>query len=75
VSPVNSWHCKNKYAQVFATRFGWIRVFQALSLLFQREDGVPPTSMVMDGSSKEQLHGDFCRKCCEANCHVKQTEP
>jgi hypothetical protein len=45
---------------------------EALSLLFQR-DGVPST-MVMDGS-KEQLQGEFRRKCREANCHVKQTEP
>ncbi len=28
----------------------------------------------MDGS-KEQTLGDFCRKLCEADCHLQQTEP
>jgi hypothetical protein len=45
---------------------------EALPLLFQH-DGVPST-MVMDGA-KEQFQGEFCRKCHEANCHVKQIEP
>ncbi len=45
---------------------------ETLSLLFHR-DGVPPT-MVLDGS-KEQTHGDFMRKLCEADCHARQTEP
>jgi hypothetical protein len=71
----------NKYAQIFATRFGWYRAFPikaksdahlGLSTLFAR-DGVPNV-MVMDGA-KEQTLGDFQRKCREAGCHVKQTEP
>ncbi|KAL7526268.1 LOW QUALITY PROTEIN: hypothetical protein ACHAXR_003858, partial [Thalassiosira sp. AJA248-18] len=71
----------NKCAQVFASNFGWARAFpmptkgkahEALSLFFNRE-GVPPV-MVMD-NSKEQTLGDFCRKCREADCHIKQTEP
>ena len=72
----------NKYAQVFATRFGWYRgafplktkseAHEAVSILFAR-DGVPNT-IVMDGV-KEQTLGDFRRKCREASCHIKQTEP
>ncbi len=71
----------NKYAQVFATSFGWSRAFpmqhksdahEALSLLFQR-DGVPPACIV-DGS-KEQVKGEFRRKLKEASCQLKQTEP
>ena len=78
---VKSWYRQNLYAQVFATRFGWTRVFpmkkksdahEALSLLAQR-DGVPPV-MVMDGS-KEQTMGKFRKKCREFGTHVKQTEP
>ena len=45
---------------------------ETLSLLFQR-DGVPP-SMIAD-NSWEQIPGDFRRKCREANCHLRQTEP
>jgi hypothetical protein len=44
----------------------------ALSLLFAR-DGVPAV-MVVDGS-KEQTLGKFRKKCREADCHVRQTEP
>jgi hypothetical protein len=55
----------NKYAPIFATRFGWYRAFPlkakaeahfGLSTLFAR-DGVPNV-MVMDGA-KEQIQGDF----------------
>ena len=76
-----SWRRKNRYAQVFATKFGWVRVFpmrtkseahHALSLLAQR-DGVPH-SIVMDGS-KEQTMGDFRKKARQMDCRVKQTEP
>jgi hypothetical protein len=65
---VVSWHRRNRYAQVFCTGFGWVRIssiktkseaHEGLSLLAQR-DGVPPTC-VMDGS-KEQTMGDFRRK-------------
>ena len=45
---------------------------ETLSLLFKK-DGVPST-MVMDGS-KEQTLGKFRKKCREAACHVRQTEP
>ena len=64
----------NKYAQVFATQFGWTRVFpmakrsdahEGLSLMFAR-DGVP-TSLIMD-NSKEQTLGEFHRKAREAGC-------
>ena len=44
----------------------------SLSLLFQR-DGVPP-KMIMDGS-KEQTLGRFKKKCQDADCRIKQTEP
>jgi hypothetical protein len=43
-----------------------------LSLLFHC-DGVPPTMIF--GSSKEQCQGDFKRKLCKADCHVRKTEP
>ena len=80
-SKVTSWHRKNRYAQVFATRFGWVRVFpmrtksaahEGLSLLAQR-DGVPPV-LVMDGA-REQTMGEFRRKAREMGTRVKQTEP
>ena len=76
-----SWFRCNKYAQVFSTKFGWVRVYpmqrksqahEALSLLAQRE-GVPP-ALVMD-NAKEQIMGEFRRKAREMGCHVKQTEP
>jgi len=44
----------------------------SLSLLFQR-DGIPP-KMIMDGSKKQTL-GRFKRKCQDAECRTKQTEP
>ena len=73
-------HCNNKCAQVFASDFGWVRVYpmktkgkahEALSLMFQRE-GIP-LSMVMDGL-KEQMMGQFRRKLVDAHCQLKQTE-
>ena len=78
---VRSWHRKNKYAQVFGTRFGWTRVYpmrnksdahEELSLMAQR-DGVL-FAIVMD-DSKEQMLGPFRRKAKEMDCHVLQTEP
>ncbi|KAI2489517.1 hypothetical protein MHU86_25076 [Fragilaria crotonensis] len=45
---------------------------EGLSLLFQWE-GVPNT-LIMDGA-KEQLLGQFRKKCREAGARVKQTEP
>ena len=71
----------NKYAQIFATSDGWCRAYpmrkkslahEALSLLFQRE-GVPNT-MIMD-NAREQIMGDFRKKCREVNTRVRQTEP
>ena len=53
----------NKYAEIFATDFGWARAYpmkrkgeahEALSLLFQRT-GVPD-NLIVDGS-KEQVQG------------------
>ncbi len=66
---------RNKYAQIYATSFGWARAFpmsnknethKTLSLMFYR-DGVPPT-MILD-DSKEQTLGHFKRKLCKADCH------
>mmetsp|Transcript_37601 Transcript_37601/g.53010 ORF Transcript_37601/g.53010 Transcript_37601/m.53010 type:complete len:1380 (-) Transcript_37601:246-4385(-) len=71
----------NTCAQVFATSFHWSRAFpipgkgsahEALSLMFKR-DGVP-MNMIVDGS-REQVAGDFKRKCIEADCRIKQLEP
>ena len=71
----------NLYAQVFATKFGWCRVFpmqrksdahHALSLLFAR-DGVPPR-LIVDGS-KEQMQGAFRRKARQADCQLRAVEP
>ena len=45
---------------------------KSLSLLFSR-DGVPPR-IIMDGAREETM-GKFRKKACEANCHVKETEP
>ena len=76
-----SWFRCNKYAQVFSTKFGWVRVYlmqrksqahEALSFLARRE-GVPP-ALVMD-NAKEQIMGEFRHKAREMGCHVKQTEP
>ena len=78
---VVSYFRKNKYGQIFATRFGWVRVFpmqkksdahHGFSSLAQR-DGVPPI-LVMDGAKEETL-GEFRRKAKEMDCRVKQTEP
>ena len=74
-----SWRRKNKYAQVFCTKFGWVRVYpmkakseapDTLKLLCQRE-GVP-ISLVVDGS-KEQTLGDFRKYARSVGIHLKQT--
>lgn len=76
-----SWFRQNRYAQVFTTSFGWVRVFpmkkksdahEGLSLMAQR-DGVPHT-LIMDGSL-EQTKGTFRKKARNMSCHMKQTEP
>ena len=68
-------------AQIFATDFGWSRCYpmkrkgeahEALSLLFARE-GVPP-KLIIDGA-KEMKLGEFARKCKEASCYLRSTEP
>ena len=46
---------------------------QALALVLHKREGVP-NIMIMDGS-KEQTLGQFCKKCCQAGSHMKQTEP
>ena len=72
-------HQGELYSQVYMTGFHWCRehpmklmTHDSLSLLFQR-DGVPP-KMIMD-SSKEQTLGRFKKKCQDADCQIKQTEP
>lgn len=71
----------NKCAQVFATDFGWSRVYpmkskglahEGLSCLLQN-DGVPP-AIICDGA-KEMVEGEFRRKLKEASCQLKQLEP
>ena len=71
----------NKYAQVFATNFGWCHIYplqlksqayKALSIVFKQE-GVPP-DMICDGSL-EQTKGHFARKCRKADCHLQAIEP
>ena len=80
-SPVPSWFRQSRYAQVFASRFGWSRVFpmkrkadthDGLSLLAQCDR--VPLRIIMDGS-KEQTMGLFRKKAKEMGVHVKQTEP
>ena len=71
----------NRYVQVYCTPEGWTRAFpmkkkseahETLSLLFSR-DGVPNV-MIMDGA-REQVMGEFRKKCRQASLHVRQTEP
>ena len=66
-----------KHAELFATSFRWRHTFpieskseshEAFYLMFQI-DGVTPR-MIFDGS-KEQVGGDFARKCKEAGCCLK----
>ena len=70
----------HKFAQVFATSYGWSCTIHmtkksdapfALDCLFRHE--VFPHEMIMD-SSKEQNLGDFARKLRDAGCHRKQIE-
>ena len=76
-----SWHRRNRYAQIFATRYCWVRVFpmqkksdahEGLSIMAAR-DGVPVT-IIMD-NAREQTMGVFRKKAREMGCHIKQTEP
>jgi hypothetical protein len=72
----------HKHAQIFATRFGWCCAFpikakseahEAVSTLFAR-DGAPNVMAMLDGA-RELTLGNFRKKCREASCHIKQTEP
>ena len=78
---VRSWFRQNRYAQVFATAFGWCCVYptkkkrdahHGLSLMAAR-DGVPPY-LIMDGSKAHTL-GEFRKKKRQFGCHIKQPEP
>ena len=78
---VSLWFRQNWYAQVFATAFGWCRVYptkkkryahHGLSLMADR-DGVPP-HLIMEGS-KEQTLSEFRKKARQFGCHIKQSEP
>jgi hypothetical protein len=71
----------NKHAQIFATRFGWhwaspikakLEAQEGVSTIFAQD--AAPNVMVMDGA-REQTLGNFRKKCREASCHIKQTEP
>ena len=71
----------NKYAQLYATDFGWSRGYpmkhksdahHTLSKVF-KDVGVPDT-LVTDGA-KETIKGDFRRKAREADCRIRDTEP
>ena len=66
-----SWYRKNKYAQVFATKFCWVQVFpmqkksdvhEGFSLLASR-DGIP-AAIVMD-NAREQTMENFRKKARE----------
>ena len=70
----------NRYAQVYATDFGWARALQmasrsdayeTFSLLFAR-DGVPPACIC--DNVKEMIWGKFNQKIKDAACHLKQLE-
>jgi hypothetical protein len=66
---------------MFAARFGWCRAFsikakwevhEVLSTRFAQDQA--PNVMVMYGA-RELTLGNFMKKCGEASCHIKQTEP
>ena len=81
IASMPSWHRRNKYAQIFATSFGWTRTYPIMTKgdahnafsAMAHEVGVP-TLLIMDGS-KEQTLGEFKRKCSQANVTIHQTEP
>ena len=67
--------------QIFVTDFGWSQSYpmscksqahDALGLLFAWE-GVPPKMIVV--GAKEMKLGEFARKCKEATCYLRGTEP
>ncbi len=61
----------NTCAQVYCTDMGWTRI---MPMLTKKSEAHETNVMVMDGA-KEQTIGDFGRKCREAGCHIRQTEP
>ena len=71
----------NRYAQVYATDFGWARAFpmasrseahETMSLLFAR-NGVPPACIC--NNAKKMVHGKFYQKLKGAACHLKHLDP
>ncbi|KAL7478253.1 LOW QUALITY PROTEIN: hypothetical protein ACHAW6_004025, partial [Cyclotella cf. meneghiniana] len=69
------------YTMIFATDFGWSQSYpmscksqahDALGLLFAWERVSP--KMIVDGT-KEMRLGEFARKCKEATCYLRGTEP
>ena len=80
IATVPAWHTMNKYAQFFATKFGWVRAHpmrtkgdahHALQLMAQR-NGVP-SKMIMDNSFEQTL-GEFRRKCQRMGTQIRRTE-
>ena len=78
---VCSWFRQNRYAQVFATAFGWCCVYpmrkrrdahHGLSLMAAQDD-IPP-HLIMDGS-EEQTIGEFRKKARMFGSHIKQSKP
>lgn len=78
---IKSWFRKNKYAQVFATEFGFVRAFpmeqkseahNGFKVLAQTV-GLPPI-IVCDGA-KEQTMGEFRKFARKCDVRVKQIEP
>ena len=72
---------RNKYAEVFVTYFGWAQTYptkkkinahEASNLIFQHT-GV--TDKLIVDELKEQVFGNFQKKCLEVGCRLKQTEP
>ena len=71
----------NRYAQIFATDFGWSCSFpmklkseahESLFLLFQWDE--VPLAIICD-NVKERIFGEFNRILKEASRHLKQMEP
>ena len=71
----------SKYGQAYCIYSKWSRchpmklkseAHESLSMIFKC-DGVPPKIIV--DNAKYQSLGKFSRKCCEADCHLINTEP
>ena len=68
----------NRYAQVYATDFGWARAFpmsvrseahESLLLLFAWDRVLPGCIW---NNIREMIQGEFCQKLKDAACHLKQ---